>query len=122
MKRIPKFWILLLGHFLFGVTVYGQVCDVPLSALQSVSQWVVEAKVLSKKEFWNPAQTKIYTQYEVEVADYLIGSGPQNLSLVLRGGCIEDHCQIVIPELKLGLGTRGILFFETLHPGAPFHP
>lgn len=102
------FWVLIFST----ATLKAQLIDVPLSELQAVSTSIVEGTVTAKETFWNDAENRIYTLYQFSVADYLVGSGDENLSIVVRGGCVGDRCQEVNPGLEMGVGTSGVLFLR----------
>lgn len=97
---------------MMGTSLNAQLREVPLSDLQVISSAIVEGTVTARESFWNNSQTRIYTLYQVEVSDFLMGSGPTRIEVVELGGCVENHCQTIYPGLELGLGQRGVFFLR----------
>jgi hypothetical protein len=95
-----------------SATTMAQLYDVPVSTLNEHSPLVVEGRVLSKYSFWNAAQTRIYTQYQIEVNDALKGRSNNVIDIVRLGGCVDQDCQTLFPRLEMGLGQKGVFFLR----------
>ena len=113
MKHLYQTLVVLLVMTIGSTTIKAQLRDVPLSDLQAVSTSIVEGTVTAKETFWNDSHTRIYTLYQIEASDYLMGSGPTRLEVVQLGGCVDDHCQRLYPGLEMGVSTQGVLFLRS---------
>lgn len=116
--------ISFLLPFLFlvfsGKNVSAQLYEVSLDARIGHSEFIFEGWVSNTHAYWDALQKQIYTSCQVQVTEDLLGNlGVETVQVILEGGQIGESAQVVIPNLKLSVGDRGIFLASLSHrPGS----
>lgn len=87
---------------------------VPLTReeLSAQSDFVVRATVLSRRSGWNDDRSQIVTWTRLRVAEYLKGSGAQELVVRQFGGQVDGLESEIPGDARLGVGQHAVLFLR----------
>jgi len=110
-KSITKMTIAFLFIFT-GMNTYGQLYEVPLEQKIEEAEIVVEGEVIESECFRTNAGD-IYTAHKLKIYKSFKASPPSEfVSIVTRGGILDDEEQTWTHLLTLNVGAKGIFFLH----------
>ncbi len=96
-------------------TAGAQLYKITLDEKLRGAAFVAEAKVISKKSFWNDAHTMIYTANTIQLYKVFKGNIPAaTVEVLTLGGTAENYCIEASDLLQLETGYTGIFFCSAL--------
>jgi len=106
-----KFCLKLILAMLCPILLNANLCtqtSYTLKELIELSDYVIEGKIVKQHSFWDGAD--IFTAHQIQV-DQSTGLRAQaSVSLLTKGGCVEEDCMIFSDQNKFQLGDYGIFF------------
>lgn len=98
------------------------VCAVParatvverltLEGLVHQSQRIVMGSVIKATSGWDPAGTRVFTRYLVDVTETLKGPAAPRVEIFAWGGTVGGIGQVVLGEARPEVGDTGVFFLE----------
>lgn len=94
------------------------VLDLTVTEMAQMADAVIRGRVLSVDAAWNDSHTRIFTEVEIEVEAYLVGSGPDRVIIRQVGGTVGDTTLRVSGQPRFTPGQRVVAFLEPDGSGA----
>jgi len=102
---------LLFGFlFTFSVITKAQIRNLSISERTETSDVIVEGKIIAQNSFWDDSRNAIYTENQVEVFKSFKGYDKDTVSILSRGGIVDDQFQIVSHAIEFQLFEEGLFF------------
>lgn len=107
MKRTFLLFGLLLA---FSTMIKAQNRNLSISERTETSDVIVEGRIVAQNSFWNDNHSSIYTENQIEVFKSFKGSDRDTISIISRGGIVDDQFQIVSHAIEFQLLEEGLFF------------
>jgi hypothetical protein len=102
---------LLFGLWLaFCTTIKAQNRNSSISERTETSDVIVEGRIVAQNSFWDNDHNSIYTENQIEVFKSFKGTDRDTISIVSRGGIVNDQFQIVSHAIEFQLSEEGLFF------------
>ncbi len=112
MKKITYLKLAILSILLCvsssDIIAQSLMRKIPLQTKVENSNLIVEAKVVSKKSFWDQKKENIYTVNQLEVYKVFKGDFVTKVNVITEGGVVGLQAEIVNPSLHLNIGDVGL--------------
>jgi len=104
---------LLFGVLLaFGLNTKAQTQNLTISERVTLSDTVLEGKVISQTSQWDETQSRIFTVSEIEVYKKFKGTIGDQVYVITEGGIVGNDFQIIPHSPQFGMSQEGIFFLE----------
>jgi hypothetical protein len=102
---------LLFGLLLAFLTIIkAQNRNLSISERTETSDVIVEGRIVAQNSFWDNNRNSIYTENQIEVFKSFKGTDRDTISIVSRGGIVDDQFQIVSHAIEFQLLEEGLFF------------
>lgn len=102
---------LLFGLLLtFSVAIKAQNADLSISERTETSDVIVEGRIIAQNSFWDDNHSSIYTENTIEVFKSFKGFDKDTISIISRGGIVDNVFQIVSHAIEFQLLEEGLFF------------
>lgn len=112
MKKITYLKLAILSILLCvsssDIIAQSLMRKIPLQTKVENSNLIVEAKVVSKKSFWDQKKENIYTVNQLEVYKVFKGDFVTTVNVITEGGVVGLQAELVNPSLHLNIGDVGL--------------
>ena len=110
-----KIHLVLIAFFLYhAVSAQDHfLSKIPLEQQVSVSDAIIEGKVVSTTSYWDKGRKNIYSVSIVDVSKVYKGGTRQQIHLVTLGGTVGLEKQISHPSLDLSVHDFGVFITES---------
>ena len=75
---------------------------------------VVYGTVTGVESSWDDSHTRIYTEIDIDVIEYVSGSGPEQVSIRQAGGRVGDDELVIAGQPTFTEGEQVVVFLEPL--------
>lgn len=96
-------------------SVFAQCLQFPISVEQrlAMSESMVEGEIISKRSYWDPSGSNIYTAYQIKVYKSWKERPEENIiELILPGGQVDLYKQVNHPNVTYNIGDTGIFLLQ----------
>lgn len=102
---------LLLGFLsAFSVIIKAQTRNLSISERTETSDVIIEGRIIAQNSFWDDNRNAIYTENHVEVFKSFKGSDRDTISIISRGGIVDNQFQTVSHAIEFRLFEEGLFF------------
>lgn len=104
----------IINTFLFCLIFIANVfSQTDFERRTSISDVIVEGKVIKKHSYWNANRSKIFTSNKIEITKIFKGLNySTTIEFVTVGGVVDNQFQFEIHSTQIGVGQVGIFFLQ----------